>query len=150
MSGTERNNFIEFTVKGAPVGKARPRVTTRGGYARAYTPKQTADYEKAVVGAYRAAYGNLMLPEKTELHAKVEMYYPIPVSVSKKNRLRMIAGEVRPIVKPDIDNVLKAVLDACNGVAYKDDNLIVSVTADKWYSEVPRVVVRVWSEVSDA
>ena len=39
-----------FTVNGAPEGKARPRVTTRG----TYTPHKTAAYEKLVQMSFRA------------------------------------------------------------------------------------------------
>lgn len=37
----------------------------------------------------------------------------------------------RDTTKPDIDNVLKAVLDALNGVAYKDDSQVVEVRVVK-------------------
>ena len=36
---------------------------------------------------------------------------------------------------PDIDNVLKAVMDALNGVAYEDDKQVVEVICRKWYSQ---------------
>ena len=42
-------------------------------------------------------------------------------------------------MKPDIDNLFKAVTDACTGIVWKDDNQIVSTKSDKFYSEVPRV-----------
>ena len=37
--------MIQFTVPGQPVAKGRPKFTMQGGFARAYTPKKTADYE---------------------------------------------------------------------------------------------------------
>lgn len=43
--------------------------------------------------------------------------------------------------KPDIDNVVKAVLDALNGVAYRDDTQVIELHVRKSYSEKPRVEV---------
>ena len=37
-------------------------------------------------------------------------------------------------VKPDIDNLAKFTLDALNGVAYKDDGLVVSLKATKVFA----------------
>ena len=50
-------------------------------------------------------------------------------------------GLLRPTTKPDIDNVIKAVLDGLNGVAYADDSQVVALSASKCYSDDPRVVV---------
>ena len=41
---------ISFTIPGSPVGKGRPRVSVRGGYAHAYTPEKTRTYEARVRG----------------------------------------------------------------------------------------------------
>ena len=53
----------------------------------------------------------------------------------------MQAGKIFPSRKPDIDNVLKVVLDALNGVAYKDDSRVVAVSARKVYSMTPKLVI---------
>ena len=36
------------------------------------------------------------------------------------------------LVKPDVDNIAKAVLDALNGIAYDDDSQVVELTVKKW------------------
>ena len=55
----------------------------------------------------------------------------------------MVAGYIRPAKKPDIDNVIKSILDALNGVAYHDDTQVVAVFAEKYYSDTPRVEVEI-------
>jgi Holliday junction resolvase RusA-like endonuclease len=40
--------------------------------------------------------------------------------------------------KPDIDNLVKFVLDTCNGSLYHDDSQISFITAKKWYDHEPR------------
>lgn len=54
----------------------------------------------------------------------------------------MLNGELMPAKKPDIDNIAKAVLDALNSVAYRDDTQIVELQIRKQYSEKPRLEIR--------
>jgi Holliday junction resolvase RusA-like endonuclease len=53
----------------------------------------------------------------------------------------MESGELRPVKKPDMDNVLKVVADALNSVAYRDDTQIVDCQLRKFYDKQPRVEV---------
>lgn len=46
-------------------------------------------------------------------------------------------------VKPDLDNLIKGVLDSCNSILYRDDALICSIVADKVYGETEGVKVRI-------
>ena len=39
---------IEFTIPGVPVAKGRPKFSTRGGYAQAYTPSKTTKAEQYI------------------------------------------------------------------------------------------------------
>ena len=50
-------------------------------------------------------------------------------------------GDLMPAKKPDIDNIAKAVLDALNSVAYRDDTQIVELQIRKQYSEKPRLEI---------
>lgn len=63
------------------------------------------------------------------------MYFSIPKSYSKKRRMNCINGIEKPNKKPDIDNVLKNVLDALNKFAYEDDTQVISVVCQKYYTE---------------
>lgn len=126
-----------FTVDGEPQGKARPRFT-RGG--RAYTPKKTVEYERAIKNAFLAAGGTLTnLPVKVSINA----YYKIPASATKKKAEQMMSGEILPTKKPDTDNIAKAVCDALNGVAYHDDAQVCILRVKKKYSTEPSIVVTV-------
>lgn len=55
----------------------------------------------------------------------------------------MAMGMIRPTKKPDMDNVVKVIADSLNQVAYKDDTQIVDCQCRKFYSESPRVEVRI-------
>ena len=78
-----------------------------------------------------------------ELCASLTAYFAIPNSKSKAEKKRMSWGIVRPTKKPDIDNLIKSVLDSLNGIAYKDDSQIVTVVAEKFYSDVPRLELEI-------
>ena len=134
---------IEFFVPGTPVGKGRPRAARRGAGVVMFTPEKTADYERLVA----ATAGNAMRAHQLldgPLEAVLEMRFPVPASWSKAKRARALAGVEWHTSKPDADNVAKAILDACNGVVFRDDSQVVILIATKAFSESPgvRVVIR--------
>ena len=139
---------IEFFVPGAPVGKGRPRAARRGAGVVMFTPEKTAGYEALVAATAAAALASDALAAHQlldgPLNAVLEMRFPVPASWSKAKRARALAGVEWHTSKPDADNVAKAVLDACNGVVFRDDSQIVMLTATKEFSETPgvRVVIR--------
>lgn len=134
-------NDIFILVEGVPVAKGRPRVTTRGGFARAYTPAKTRAYESLVAEEGKEAMKELCLdPLETALHVQVNCYMPIPKSTSKKIRVKMLDGDIRHTKKPDVDNLAKC-FDGLNGIAWLDDSQIVRLTATKQYSDYPRVEI---------
>ena len=136
---------IKFTIPGEPTGKARPRVFNRGGRSMAITPEKTVMYENLIKLCYTEQGGQFL--GESPLVMKITAYYAIPKSASKKKAESMRSGELRPMKKPDLDNVIKIVADSLNGVAYKDDSQIVSLKdVDKFYDDVPRVVVELTDE----
>lgn len=130
---------ITFTVLGEPVGKARQRVTRFG----TYTPKATVLYENLIKTEYRRQCHDYRFEDKQALRMEVRAEYLIPASASKVKRAAMARGEIRPVKKPDWDNVGKVVSDALNKLAYRDDTQIVECTVQKFYSERPRITVTI-------
>ena len=55
----------------------------------------------------------------------------------------MEAGLIRPVKKPDADNIIKVVADSLNQAAYRDDADIVTVSLVKYYSQQPRLGVEI-------
>lgn len=139
--------MAHFTVYTIPQGKARARTVMRGGKIHSYTPEKTRVFESEVAAAYKAQcseffdkIGEIKYPLEVEINA----YYPIPKSFSKKKRLAAEENVIRPTGKPDCDNIAKAVCDALNNVAYRDDSQIVVLTVQKWYTtQKPRLDVTV-------
>lgn len=136
---------IAITIPGVPQGKGRPRYTCRSGFATAYTPPKTAAYERLVRQVYNSTCNGQKI-ESGAVATAIRAYYPVVKSTTKHMRARMLSGDVRPTKKPDGDNIAKVVLDALNGLAYKDDAQIVDLTVEKWYSDDPRVEVIISNE----
>ena len=133
-----------FTIHGAPFGKQRPKF----GHGRAYTPKQTVEYEKAVAEACLKAMqeqDQLQIEASQPIGVHVDAYYQIPKSWSKRKQERAAMGLEAPTVKPDADNVLKIILDGCQGIAFEDDKQVIKSNIDKKYSTEPRVDVTIYT-----
>lgn len=129
---------VFFMVSGEPVGKGRPRFTTRGGFARTYTDKATRTAEEHVVDAWREAGA-----ERIDGLVEVKLIFcPCrPKAHYLKGGGLSAAGQrsIFPARKPDIDNLIKLVLDALNGNAYADDVQVCHLIA-----------LRRWAEPDDA
>lgn len=135
---------ITFTIPGQPKGKQRPKVTMRGNFAHAYTPKETTNYENYVKVMFQICKDKVFLDGP--IRAEIVAYFPIPKSTSKKNRTLMLSGGIKYTKKIDCDNLAKIVLDSLNGIAYKDDAQVYELSVKKLYSDEPKVVVTLIEE----
>lgn len=90
-------SHVSFRVEADAISKGRPRVTSRG----TFTPKRTREFEKLVKAAAAAV---------RPLDWKIDGRYRVEIGITPKTRRRS-----------DIDNQAKAILDALNGVFYRDD-----------------------------
>lgn len=136
--------MISFTVPGQPQGKGRAKIVKIGGFSRMATPQKTVAYEGLVAHAAQLAM-NGAPPIDAACCANVFVDCQVPASWSQKKQRRALAGEILPTSKPDIDNIVKAIFDGCNGVVWRDDVLIVDTRIRKRYSATPGVHVDVWS-----
>lgn len=133
---------IEFTVLGEAVAQGRPRAgKTRTGRTVLYDPAKSRNFKEYVrlVASQNAPESLLTGP----LRVRVIVYRETLKSFSKRKRELAESRLIRPITKPDLDNHAKSVLDSLNGIVYKDDSQIVDLTVSKYYSEKPRVEVRI-------
>lgn len=143
MEESVRRMIVRFVINSEPRGKQRPRVfnNRHTGKSQTITPKETVSYENLVRWTYANTLGCGML--EGALRMDVMAYYSIPKSTPKGKRQDMIDGKILHTKRGDIDNVIKLIADALNGIAYKDDGQIAEVYAKKMYSENPRVEVTI-------
>lgn len=131
---------MNIIIPGNPESQLRPRSTRYGNSIRLYDPKKTANYKEYV---RLTAKNQCNRQFNGALVANISFYRQIPKSTSKKLRKLKNARIVRPTVKPDIDNMTKAILDSLNGIAWDDDSQVVSLIANKYYSDDPRVEIEI-------
>lgn len=131
--------MITFVVPGQPQGKGRARSTKSG---RHYTPAKTVAYERLIAACADDVVGELEgMTGPVELH--VIAVFGVPASWSKKKREAALQWDTYPTVKPDADNIAKAVCDALNGVVWLDDSQVVDCRVKKVYGREPRLDVTV-------
>lgn len=135
--------MICFSVPGQPQGKGRAKIVRIGGFSRMATPAKTVAYEGLIAHEAQAAMAGAA-PLEVAVGVNVFVDCQVPASWSDKKRRMAIAGELLPMAKPDVDNVVKAIFDGMNGVVWRDDVLAVDVRIRKRFAATPRVRVEVW------
>lgn len=121
-----------FIVEGNPQGKQRPRFSGRSH--TVYTPRKTVQYERQIAESYIEA-GGKCIARDCYVSVTVTAFFAIPKSYTKGRRLACKHNVNRPDKKPDMDNILKVVLDGLNRVAYEDDKQVVELIGRKYYTE---------------
>ena len=116
---------MKVTLNIKPKAKARPRF----GNGRAYTDHKTADYEYQVGILYRKAGGR---KHYGAMKVKAGFYF-----ATKDKRKHYHEKTSRP----DVDNLLKALFDGLNEIAFDDDSQIVHVEAYKLWSPANQIFV---------
>ena len=132
---------MKLTFDIEPVEQARPRATRMGRGIRLYDPKKVSVYKKQLAMMCKFQYKDQ--PLSGQLTVNLKFYRHVQSSVSKKERKLRLIGAHRPTVKPDVDNYIKSTLDGLNGLLWEDDNQIVKIVAEKYYSDRPRIEIEV-------
>jgi len=125
-------NDVVMHIPIEPVPKSRPRITVRGGYARAYTPKKTADFENQVATFVRAFWG-----KREPITGPVMVEITVLRSRPKRLCRRKDPNHAIPCdTKPDLDNYVKAILDACEKaqIFTNGDQQVFAVNAMKMWA----------------
>lgn len=133
--------IYEFEVPSKIIGKGRPRLNTYTGIV--YTPTKTKDYETLIEQYFVMKYPRY---KTIEGRAKVSIkaFFEIPKSTTKVQKAGMMENKISPVKKPDIDNIVKVVLDAMNKFAFKDDTQIVKLEVEKIYtSDEEKLVIQI-------
>lgn len=122
---------FEFSIFCEPKGKGRPRFNSWTG--RAYTPKDTREYEEFIRQEFLSGYPKAKAIE-TPIRISIVAYHGIPKSYSARRAEDCFNGTEKPAKKPDVDNIAKAVLDALNGIAFLDDKQVIAMRVLKaWH-----------------
>ena len=117
-----------FEIYTKPIPKGRPRL----GKCGAYTPPQTKFFENFVAINLRK---QMMLNKHRILTDLVCVSVIFDFKRSKSSML------LTP--RPDVDNLLKSILDAMNGIVVVDDKNIYRVIGEKRWSDKDKITIEV-------
>lgn len=134
---------MTFELHIIPTAQQRARHTRAGMAYKSAAQEANERTLEAVLIRYR--------PEKP-LSGPVRLVFtacmPMPASASKKRRAAMQEGKIGHVVRPDVDNLSKQLLDAMTRLRFwEDDRQVVELVARKRYDENPRWVVEVSESV---
>lgn len=121
---------VKFRIRSDPVAQGRPRLTTIGGRARAFDPKKSKEYKAFIkdVALQAMQRQGVDKPMKGPIIARMRFGFKLPKSDERKTVPPPRNWHTK---RPDIDNLVKAILDGCKDVVFFDDTDIVRLVADK-------------------
>lgn len=121
-------------IPGEARAKARPQVRSFAGRPQIYKDRVTATYENWV-----RLHAEDALGDAPRFEGPVAMWIEVITEPAKSHSARkrkdMIEGRIKPTRYPDLDNVVKSVIDGCSRSTMRDDVLVVAITASKAYGE---------------
>ena len=143
--------IIELELNTEPKALQRAKTTVRHNFVSTYYTKeakeQMATLEYSLINALSEEDKvNILQAHKNAVNGlkialKVIFYMQTPSSYSKVRKKRL---ENTPHIKrPDLDNLIKNVLDRGNGILWQDDNLVYKIEAEKLYSVKPRIQLQI-------
>jgi Holliday junction resolvase RusA-like endonuclease len=133
---------IVIEVPGKPVPASRGRAFVQGGRIIVTTPPGYRRWKNdAGVLARQAMAGREPLTCPVEL--SVQAYVPIAPGWPAWRKDAARHNDIEPCGSPDLDNIIKAAMDALNQVVWVDDSQVVELEAGKQYSQEPGVFITV-------
>jgi len=135
------SDIIHAVINISPVAQKRARsraIKTKTGKYIATTYKDSEQRRqehnlRTVLYEYRPP-----IPLDCPISIRIDAYLPCPSSFSHKKQIAAFEGSILPAKKPDLDNLIKHMLDCMKGVFYNDDKQIVHIDARKYYGFPPR------------
>lgn len=130
--------MTEFVIPGKPFAKQRPKSAVIAGRARVYTQKETVSFERKVAEIARPSFP---VPIEGPVKLRVVAVFEIPKSWTKKRKAESLGGF--HVQRPDGDNLLKAIKDGLNRIAWEDDCQVADVRCVKRWGEKAATFVQV-------
>jgi len=128
---------VKFTVYGKPVPQGSTRAFIPKGWKRAVITTDNTKLKpwRQQITATAIALAVEILPREVPVVMGLRFYFEKPPSAKKR---------IRPTVKPDVDKLIRGVLDSLTGVLYVDDSQVVRFSyIEKLYGLPERVEIEI-------
>jgi len=130
---------MKVIVYGDPKAQKRPRFARRGKFVTTYDPSELQkDNFICQIIKHKPKQ-----PLEGALSLRCRYYMPIPKSLSKRKKLRLLQERTPHVKRPDLDNMDKFVMDCMNSIFYNDDSQIYNKQSFKFYSPIPRTEIEI-------
>lgn len=129
-------NKISYTIYLLPKATPRPRMGKSG----IFYVKGASDNKKIFHDWFLENNFEMI---KTPCKFYCTSYFPMPSSMNITDKIIAELGFIRPISKPDWDNVAKTYCDMCQDYLLYDDSLIIEGISRKYYSIKPRIEITI-------
>ena len=145
-------NVILFEV---PEGSPRPRfrIVNRQNLANMALTNPSFVHVYSITGAEDNKYMRRLVDSGeleqlnnliyTPCNVDISAYMKTPTSYNKQDTILAEIGLIRPIYKPDFDNIAKKYSDMFNKNIWLDDTLVIDGSIHKYYSVLPRIEIRI-------
>lgn len=117
-----------------PMPSPRPRFRNAGKFVQTYMPTSYTKHKEFI----QKQMPKLM----TDRSLKITLLFEIPMAQSWSNKKKLQLLKQPHTAKPDIDNLLKTVLDAANGHVWIDDGQVFELHTKKIYSDTPKIKIK--------
>jgi Holliday junction resolvase RusA-like endonuclease len=127
---------IQFSVAGEASGKGSliSGVGKKTGRVYSHSPTKTIRWEERVAQEAQAVTKGMLSLMEGPLSVEIYFYLPKPKSARKY---------ALPDKRPDLDKLIRAVLDGMSKIVYKDDGQVTDLSVSKRYGEKPMVDIAV-------
>lgn len=138
-----------FFVAGIPVPKGSAKAFLRPGAKIPTVMQDNAEKQKpwsSSIGYAAQQAGVTMAPKGQPVKIDLIFYFPRPkghYGTGKNAETLKASAPANHVTKPDLDKLVRCVLDALTGIAWNDDAQVQGVFATKWYGDAPGVEVEI-------
>lgn len=122
-------SILSLEINGVPLAKKRPRFRQRNGKVQTYNPQQ--DEDNGIKLLLKSKYRGY--PIASPIRVTLDFFFTQPKYVKRQFHS----------VKPDLDNLVKSILDNGNGILWTDDKIIVEIIAKKSYGDKNKTKIKV-------
>ena len=133
----ESTTSLSFTVFGTPVPQGSTRAFIPKGWKRPIITAanaKTKPWKQEIAGVAFHAWGS-SFPTENAVIVDARFYFDRPKSLKKAILLKT--------TKPDLDKLMRSLLDALTGVIYRDDSQVISAQIGKQFGSPARCEVRI-------
>jgi len=136
---------MQFEFEGPPIPQHRPRFHIYGNKPVAHSDqKAEKNSMRGHMVMQKIPTYDQIIPPKTPIKLEILFYFEYPPSASKRKRILAKEKPIPMTVKPDLDNLIKFILDCGNKVLWEDDNIIFDIHAKKYYADCAKTVLRIY------